>query len=86
MSKDFDSSDKFGAMFPNLNGLNLDLYEAVEWPVRVYNFLKRAKVNTLQDLLSMSIDDLNAVHRRAHTYIEEALRELSESYTEHKQE
>lgn len=57
MEKEFDSKTKLGEIYKNLCGVHLTV-EDMDLPVRVYNYLKRAGVNTLQQILLMSEDDL----------------------------
>lgn len=78
MSEEFNSIIKFSTIFKNLNGFELHM-EDMELPVRFYNFMKRNGINTLEQLLSMSEDDLMNIERRSYDYIIEWLRELSNS-------
>ena len=81
-SIDFDSSTKLGDVFKSLIGLDLPV-EELDLSVRVYNFLKRSGIHNLQQILSLSEDELinidKRVDRRCHAQIIDRLRALSDS-------
>ena len=57
------NSVKFGELHKNLVGLDLTT-EELDLPVRVYNYLKRAGIDNLQQLLAISYDELTGKGKR----------------------
>ena len=57
MNLDYDM--KLRDAFPNLQGVELNI-EEFDLPVRIYNTLKRCKINSLQELLSYSCNEILA--------------------------
>ena len=55
MSLDYDI--KLGDIYPNLRGVGLDI-EDMDFPVRIYNTLKRCEIHTLQTLLNYSCNEI----------------------------
>ena len=61
MSLDYDM--KLGDAFPNLRDVGLDI-EELDFPVRIYNTLKRCEIHTLQILLKYSCNEV-LKHKKA---------------------
>jgi DNA-directed RNA polymerase alpha subunit len=79
MSIDFDRNVKFSEIFKELQGIDLTV-EELDLSVRSCNFLKRAEIHSLQQLLSMSLDDLTIINdKRSYMEIIEKLRKLSDN-------
>ena len=86
MSESGYDATKFGDMFKTLYEIDIDV-EELDFPVRVYNMVKRANIHTLQQLLAQSEADLvrasQASFRPGQSgnvqYIIEILKELAES-------
>ena len=75
MSINFDYDTKFSEIFPALHeDVIADItIEELDLSIRTYNYLRRAKINNLKKLLSMSMNDLMNIHRRKHEEIIEKL-------------
>ena len=79
MNIDSNNSVKFRDIFPAIAGLDMGV-EELELSIRSYNSLKRVDVHTLQQLLSMSMDELIRTNPdRNYDEIPLMLRELSDS-------
>lgn len=52
--------DKLGDMFTELNGIDLPI-EDFDFPISVYNALRRGGILNLKQLLSMSEDELKLI-------------------------
>ena len=72
---------KFSEIFPELHEdiIADKTIEELDLSVRTYNYLRRARINSLKKLLSMSMNDLMNIHRRKHEEIIEKLREYAEN-------
>ena len=81
MSINFDDDTKFSEIFPALHEdfIADKTIEELDLSVRTYNYLKRAKINDLKKLLSMSMNDLRNIHRQKHEEIIEKLRVYAEN-------
>jgi len=83
-----DNNAKLCDVFKVLQGLNITV-EDLDFPVNIYNFLKRGDIHNLQQLLSKSINDLsklkdmnNTQKNRKLNYIVEKLQDLAKQERE----
>ena len=81
MSNNFDNDTKFSEIFLALHDdiIADKTIEELDLSIRTYNYLRRAKINNIKKLLSMSMNDLMNIHRRKHEEIIEKLRVYAEN-------
>lgn len=83
MDREFDKETKLREVYKNLCGVTLTV-EDMDLPVSVYNYLKRAGINKLEQILLMSENELINMGKidvpRNCGYIIFKLKELSRQY------
>ena len=81
MKINIDNDTKFSEIFPTLNEAVIagKTIEELDLSISTYNYLRRAKINNLDKLLSMSMNDLMNIHRQKHEEIIEKLHEYAEN-------
>jgi len=78
-----NNDTKFSEIFPTIQEADITdkTIEELDLSIRTYNYLRRAKINSIKQLLSMSMNDLMNIHRQNHEEIIEKLREYAENIT-----